>query len=152
MKLKILSIVLLIIGGFLVILGIVTSKDSNEPIEIPKPNDEIKQEEPKLEIVLREFILEDAGNSETSIKFMLYNSGEVPILDNATDELYIKLYENNNLLETFPYMIQGLGIADEIMVETVRPIDYSKITRYEITYLDKTVELVKDENMNEESD
>lgn len=150
MKLKTLSIVLLILGGFLVMFGLINANNSNGSTK--KPNDEIKEQEPKLEIILREFILEDAGNKETSMKFKLYNSGEVPILDNATDELYIKLYENDNLLETFPYMIQGLKVGDEIMVETIRHIDYSKITRYEVTYLDKIIELVKDENMNEESD
>lgn len=149
MKFKILAIVLLIIGGGLLTFGIVISKDLNKPVEIQKPNDEIEKEESKLEIVLKEFLIEDAGNGETSLKFMLYNSGEVAILENATDELYIKLYENDTLLETFPYTVKNLGVADEKFIETVRPIDFSKITRYEVTYLDKKIEIVNDENVTE---
>ena len=143
MNKKVLALILFVIGVSSVILSFVLSSDTknNDQPNIDS-NPEIKEPEnetiePEFALTIDKFIVKKNNSNEINIYVDVLNDTSEKI---TSKSLYLKFYQDDNLLYTFIYEIKEMEDGDTITIESVLNFPYDDITKYEFEYEDvKTI-------------
>ena len=139
MNKKVLALILFVIGISSVILSFVLSSDTknNDQPNIDS-NPEIKEPEnetiePEFALTIDKFIVKKNNSNEINIYVDVLNDTSEKI---TSKSLYLKFYQDDNLLYTFIYEIKEMEDGDTITIESVLNFPYDDITKYEFEYED----------------